>query len=118
VLQSTLGFFTFAAYERGQSPPPGLRTTHRWLGYSLIGLAATQSLIGTWNLLSLSPEKRQGKHLLHAVLSWGATLAYGVAGYLAWRARTDPDFGKYKSHRALAITATASTLLTIGTMIW
>ena len=118
VLQSALGIMTLSSYERGQTPSPWLSRPHRFLGYTLITLAMTQSLIGTWNLFSLPSRQKRKKHLIHALLSWGATLSYAYAGYLAWHARTDPDYGKYKTHRILALTATGATLLTIGAVIW
>ncbi len=118
LLQVGLGWAALSAYENGQIPPAGLRTAHRVLGYTVVGLALTNSLLGSWNLLSLPPEQRRRKHYLHALLSWTATGGYVLAGILAYQARTRQAFDRYTTHRNAALAAAGATLFTVAAVIW
>ena len=118
LIQAGLGWATLSAYESGQAPPEALRTAHRTLGYTVVGLASTSALLGSWNLLSMKPEQRRRKHYVHAALSWLATGGYVLAGVLAYQARTLPEFDRYYAHRNAALAAVGATLLTVGVVIW
>lgn len=118
LVQSGLGWATLSAYESGNAPSELLRTTHRVLGYGVVSLAAANALLGSWNLLSMDPQKRRRKHYVHALFSWTATALYVTAGVFAYQARTLPEFDRYYAHRNAALAATGATLLTVGVVIW
>ncbi len=118
LVQVGLGWATLSAYEGGQGPSGTLRTAHRTLGYTVVGLASANALLGSWNLFSMKPEQRRRKHYLHALLSWTATALYVTAGVLAFQARTLPEFDRYYAHRNAALVATGATLLTVAVIVW
>lgn len=118
LIQVGLGWAALSAYENGTAPPEALRMTHRVLGYTVVGMASANALLGTWNLLSMDPQTRRRKHYVHAILSWIATGGYVLAGVLAYQARTLPEFDRYYTHRNAALVATGSALLTLGVIIW
>jgi len=118
LVQVVSGGTILSTYEEGKTPSKALQTAHRTLGYAVVSLAVTNSLLGSWNLFSMKPEHRRRKHYRHAFLSWLATGGYVTAGILAYQARTLPEFDRYYAHRNAALAATGATLLTLGTIIW
>lgn len=119
VLQSTLGWYLLSQYDQGYVPSNTLRITHRGLGYTLIGLATTNALLGSWNLWRISQKNPPGtKRVLHAFLGWTTTAAYVYAGVLAYQARTLPAFSRYRAHRNAALTGVGATAIAVLTIVW
>lgn len=119
-LSALLGAANFYLYyEKGQTPPDVLRITHRALGYTTVTLALTTSALGYLNYWKLRHRKAgRLKRTVHMLLSSLAAGGYLYAGTLAYRATTQGELERLRTHRNVALLSLGSTVLTVLWILW
>ena len=120
LLSAGLGTLNYSLYyQRGETPPDGLRFAHRALGYTTVTLALTTSFLGYINYWKLRHRKAgRLKRTIHMLLSTFAAGGFLYAGTLAYRATSRGELDRLQTHRNVALLSLGSTMLTIIWILW
>ncbi|MEO0254451.1 MAG: hypothetical protein ABIN20_03390 [candidate division WOR-3 bacterium] len=109
----------YGYYNEGKLPPQGLRYTHKVFGYLTFSLYLTNGLTGSYSYFKLINKKEgRKKRTIHMILSLTSASLMGYGAYMAYSARTKPDYNLYYTHRNLMLLSFGVILLSVGTIIW